>query len=100
MGIINDIALSIAGYYYIIPPCYAIPHNCYIAGCYTAIPRYEKGLNGAIRAELLDRQCVRGAIPNLKLKVDDGIAPEQVSETDSIAPLNRCYTDNVNGQGR
>jgi hypothetical protein len=38
MGIkFRDIALSIAGVYIIYPPCYAIPHNCYIAGCYTAI---------------------------------------------------------------
>ena len=46
MGIKRDIASSIAGDYYIVPPCYAIPHNCYIAGCYIAMFEAKKGIAG------------------------------------------------------
>lgn len=58
----RDIALSIAGGYYISPPCYAIPHNCYIAGCYTAIFEAKNKLKGAILAFIGKWAYSRGAI--------------------------------------
>ena len=63
MGITRDIASSIAGGYYISPPCYAIPHNCYIAGCYTAIFKAKKVMGGAIPGRKVLHLDLLGAIP-------------------------------------
>jgi len=49
MGLkIKDITLGITGGYIISPPCYVIPHNCYITGCYTVMFEAKNITRGVI----------------------------------------------------